>query len=72
MTLHRDHPDIHDHGLADECPRCAEHALAPQTSLDSRLLADLRARLAHGRPARSQNEAIALLRLRETARRGTP
>lgn len=34
MTIHTIHPDSHEHGLADDCPRCAEHAEHPIQSLD--------------------------------------
>lgn len=34
MTMHSFHPDTHEHGLADDCPRCAEHAAHPIQSLD--------------------------------------
>jgi hypothetical protein len=34
MTIHNVHPDTHTHGLADDCPRCAEHAENPIRSLD--------------------------------------
>ena len=38
---HTIHPDSHEHGLADDCPRCAEHAEHPLTSLDARNLRTL-------------------------------
>ena len=34
MTMHTIHPDSHTHGLADDCPGCAEHAEHPIMSLD--------------------------------------
>lgn len=34
MSVHTLHPDSHTHGLADACPRCAEHAADPFSSLD--------------------------------------
>lgn len=34
MTMHTYHDDTHTHGLADDCPRCAEHAEDPVRSLD--------------------------------------
>jgi len=34
MTAHSPHPDSHTHGLADDCPRCQEHAEHPARSLD--------------------------------------
>ena len=65
MTAHVWHPDTHTHGLADGCPRCAEHAAHPELSLDAQNLAILRHRLAHGLPARSANEAKAMVNLSE-------
>lgn len=29
MTTHTIHPSIREHGLQDDCPRCAEHAARP-------------------------------------------
>jgi hypothetical protein len=34
MTMHTRHPDSPEHGLADGCERCAEHAAHPFESLD--------------------------------------
>lgn len=34
MTIHTIHEDSHTHGLADDCPRCAEHAEDPVSTLD--------------------------------------
>lgn len=34
MTVHTYHEDTHTHGLADDCPRCQEHAQHPESSLD--------------------------------------
>lgn len=34
MTMHSFHPDMHEHGLADGCERCAEHAADPVRGLD--------------------------------------
>lgn len=39
MTIHTIHPDSHTHGLADDCPRCAEHAVDPVLTLDDGNLA---------------------------------
>lgn len=41
MSAHTFHPDTHEHGLADDCPRCAELAAAPFTRMDARLLSNL-------------------------------
>jgi len=35
MTTHIDHPDSHENGLADGCPRCEEHAQRPEDNLDA-------------------------------------
>lgn len=43
MTMHSPHPDTHTHGLADDCPRCAEHADNPVLSLDQSNLARIMA-----------------------------
>ena len=43
MAADSSHPDSHTHGLADDCPRCAEHAEHPIQSLDERNLARLMA-----------------------------
>lgn len=37
MTSHSFHEDSHEAGLADDCPRCQEHALEP-TGLDAQNL----------------------------------
>ncbi len=34
MTVHAVHPDTHEHGLADDCDRCAELAADPVRTLD--------------------------------------
>lgn len=51
MTLHTSHPDTHTHGLADDCPRCAEHAIDPVFTLDDANLARI-VRLACSRTKR--------------------
>lgn len=43
MTVHSYHPDSHTAGLANDCPRCQEHAAHPERGLDSTNLARLRA-----------------------------
>lgn len=65
MTCHAYHPDTHTHGLADDCPRCAEHARHPLGSLDPGNLSVLRHRLNEGLHARSENEALAMVNLSE-------
>ena len=66
MTSHAWHPDTHTHGLADNCPRCAEHAQHPLLSLDAGNFAALRDRITHRLPARSINEATAMHNLQTT------
>ena len=45
MSAHSFHPDSHTHGLADDCPRCAEHAEHPFETLDDENLRALVARV---------------------------
>ncbi len=68
MTSHGPHPSTHMYGLADGCPRCAEHAEHPFESLDSENLRALISRLNLDSPPRSENEARAM-RVLETHRR---
>ena len=60
MSSHIYHPDMHEHGLADGCPRCEEHAMRPAASMDEGNLATLRYRIANNWPARSMNESAAM------------
>jgi len=39
VTAHTFHPDSHEHGLADDCPRCTEIAADPFLYMDDRNLA---------------------------------
>jgi len=39
MASHAYHEDTHEFGLADDCPRCAEHAAHPVTLDDQNLAA---------------------------------
>lgn len=41
MPTHNGHDDIRDHGLADDCPRCAEMSEDPFTTLDATNLRNL-------------------------------
>ena len=72
MTSHTKHPDSHTHGLADDCPRCTEHAEHPFESLDDGNLRELIGRTelwmrdAGGIVPRSINELKAM-RIVETA-----
>lgn len=60
MPSHTYHLDTHEHGLADECPRCNEHAEHPFESLDTRNLRNLVSRVEQDLGARSANEAKAM------------
>lgn len=60
MTVHSYHPDTLVTGLADDCPRCAEHAQHPRESLDRQHLAQLEARVLTGAPPRTATEEIAM------------
>jgi hypothetical protein len=60
VTAHSFHPDTHTHGLADDCPRCAEHAEHPYESLDAANIAALEARVRDNLSPRSKNEARAM------------
>lgn len=65
MTIHSIHHDIHEHGLADGCPRCCEHAERPLQGLDRRMLARLVSRARRQEPPRSRNEAIAISQIED-------
>lgn len=60
MTSHNFHPPVKTHGLADDCPRCAEHARHPGWSLDEECLGALQERVALDLPPRSLTEAAAM------------
>ena len=59
MTTHTVHPDISKQGLADNCPRCSEHATRLY-ALDNEVLEALHYRLREGLPARSAAECLAM------------
>ena len=63
VTTHRLHSDVHEYGLADDCPRCEEHARDPIAALDADMIASLYRRVALNLPPRSENEAIAMTNL---------
>ena len=67
MSTHSYHPDTHTHGLADDCPRCTEHAHHPERSLDAVNMRALHYRIQRELPARSVNEANAMDVLRQQA-----
>lgn len=60
MSVHIPHLDSHEFGLADDCPRCAEHAQHPFEGLDSRNLAALAQRIEGDKEPRSKNERTAM------------
>lgn len=60
MVSHTLHPDSHEHGLSDDCERCAQLARYPGESLDNENLTMLLLRVLEGRPARSGNERLAM------------
>lgn len=70
MTVHIFHPDTHEHGLFDGCPRCEEHAQDPLLSLDTRNLVLLAERVRNGESARSENERLAMERIERAIARG--
>ena len=68
MSTHSLHPSTHEHGLADDCPRCAEHAEHPLDSLDLENQRNLLQRVNLDLPARSENEAQAMHNLERAMR----
>lgn len=63
---HSSHQDVHTHGLADNCDRCAEHAEHPWRDLDEEVLRDLVERAtARDRFSlmRSETEGIAMAKV---------
>ncbi len=60
MSAHNPHPSIKENGLADDCPRCDEHAQYPFEGLDDRNLEDIVSRLAGDELPRSINEDVAM------------
>jgi len=65
VSAHTVHQDTHSFGLADECPRCEEHASYPLASLDDENLEQLFQRLDAAQEPRSTNEARAMQQLGE-------
>lgn len=63
MSAHTYHPDSYAYGLADDCPRCAEHAEQPFDTLDDENLLALAIREERGYDARSDTEARAMAAL---------
>lgn len=60
MATHTLHPDVHQYGLADDCPRCDQHAEHPLVSLDEQNITMLKLRIIEGWTPRSKNEARAM------------
>jgi hypothetical protein len=65
MTVHSYHPDLHENGLADDCPRCAELAEHPFQGLDTRNLTALLRRVEMDEYPRSDAEAKAMKKITE-------
>ena len=65
MSIHTIHPDTREHGLADGCPRCDEHAERPLDGLDNRNIEVLVDRIRQDLEPRSDNEATAIYHLRK-------
>ena len=67
MAVHTLHPSIREHGLADDCLRCAEHAENPVLGLDDGNLLELVYRtirwMRDEDVARSDTELIAMRNL---------
>lgn len=57
------HPDVHEYGLQDGCPRCNQLARDP-SQLDDRMVAALFERLANDLLPRTDVEAVAMTVLR--------
>lgn len=68
---HAFHPDVHTHGLADDCDSCAEAAKDPWNLLDEQMLRALFTRTVEGGGARSVPEAAAMYEIRRTLHRFT-
>ena len=60
-TTHTVHEDVHTHGLADDCERCAEHAQDPLRGLDEETLRNLLERVVNREGYRSENERVAII-----------
>jgi hypothetical protein len=71
---HTPHADVHDAGLADDCPECEEVATRPWANLDERMLSTLVDRAvdrASGNPhaPRSHNDEVAEVAVLNTLER---
>ena len=65
MTTHTDHPDSHEFGLADGCPRCAEHAEQPERGMDKE-----NARRIWFGDVYSETDRVARARMQDIAEKG--
>jgi hypothetical protein len=64
MSTHSIHEDVHTHGLADGCPRCAEHAENPLRDLDDDVVRGLMERVVSEESPRSDSERLAMHNVR--------
>lgn len=73
MTTHNVHPSIREHGLADGCPRCGEHAERPFDGLDDGNMGNLIDRTVDKAflAPRSTNEAVAMAQVRNAIAKAT-
>lgn len=69
--MHSFHPDVHTHGLADDCESCEAAAQDPWNLLDEQMLRALFARTVDRGGARSVPEATAIAEIRRTLHRFT-
>lgn len=70
MSSHGPHPPTHEHGLADGCERCAEHAERPLDALDDVNLGHLIDRVLDGSDDRSDVERTARIGVEQALRAG--
>ena len=64
MASHTYHPDTHTEGLADDCPRCDQHAVMPLEGLDEINITAIKLRVLDNLLPRSRNEALAMEKIR--------
>jgi hypothetical protein len=72
MSVHTYHPSIREHGLQDDCPRCAEHAEHPAATLDDEnlraLIVRTQAWMRDEEFPRSETETVAMRKVEQTIR----
>ena len=68
MASHNLHASIHEEGLADDCPRCAEIASSPFDGLDGGNMENLIAMVVSDEPPRSENERLAMYKVQGAMR----